>query len=148
MRLKWSVNIFLAKHVATRGNMKYVAGGLLGIILRLCCQVADFSNTLRTTHMIIDYPNRQGDQGELIGTTLAVYAADRATPEVFKAIKSCAFFFIVFANLLAKQIRAVRGRHHHKIVAADMPDKIIGITIFTHHSLTDTPNQANDVVAC
>src|ERR1700737_4921373 len=76
-----------------------------------------------------------------------IHAVDPAASEIFHAIKDRAFLFKSRADLMTEATAAVRSRHYHKVVASNMPDKVIRIAIFAHDPLTNAPNQANDIIA-
>src|SRR5579872_54777 len=77
----------------------------------------------------------------------AVYAVNRASPQIFDAIEDRAFFFVSRANLIAQATAPIWRRHDYKVIAANMPHKVIGIAMLAHDALADAPNQANDLIA-
>src|SRR5690349_13241912 len=103
---------------------------------------------MRLPYLIIDHPDRERYQRELIGPSLAVHTTNRAAPEVLWTVKGETLIFILVANMPAKKLCSFRCGHYYKIIPANMTDKVIGIAILAHHTLTNSSHQANQIVTC
>src|SRR5579885_1108192 len=92
-------------------------------------------------------PDGQRHQGELIGPPLSIHAANRAAINILLQVEADTFLFIARENLLAEHLLAVRRGDDHKIVAANVPNKIITIAIFIYHPLANTPYEKDQAIA-
>src|SRR5258708_26100860 len=99
------------------------------------------------THLIIDAADGERNEGEKIVWSLAVHAANRATPEIIGAVKDGTLFFKPGANVLAKCVYTFRHGDHYKVISANMTYKVIGAAILAHRMLTNLSHQANHIIA-
>src|ERR1051326_2757107 len=77
----------------------------------------------------------------------AIYPVDPAASQVLHAIEDRAFLFECLADLMTEAATAIRSRHNHEIIAADMPHKVIRVAIFARDTLANAANQPDNIVA-
>src|SRR6266699_595385 len=109
--------------------------------------ITHFMYTMRLPNLIIDHTDRERDQRKLVQSSLTINTTYRSSSEIICTIKKGTFLFVIFANITAKSMCQFWGCNHNKIIPSNMTNKVIGITILSHNSLTYSSYQSNHIIA-